>query len=105
MVPQNDNTQNASEIANPAPAVPDIVRLLSTRNHDTLASLTCFAVDSAVGGEETYVDIDCSSCRAQVTYISKASPIKQLQMAEEIIGYLKECLIAQAPKAKRPNVA
>ena len=69
--------------------VPDIVRGLSLRDPDALANLACFAIDSAAGGDETYVGIDFLKYRAQITYIESKSPLERLTIAEEIIGYLK----------------
>ena len=85
--------------------VPDIVRALSLRDPDALANLACFAIDSAAGGDETYVGIDFLKYRAQITYIEDKSPLERLSMAEEIIGHLKACILAQATQAQRPRVA
>lgn len=69
--------------------VKDIVRRLSVCSSDGLATLACYAIDSASGGSETYVDIDFLKYRPQITYIDSKSALGRLAIAEEIIGYLK----------------
>ena len=85
--------------------VPDVIRGLSLRDPDALANLACFAVDSAAGGDETYVGIDFLKYRAQITYIESKSPLERLTIAEEIIGYLKASILKQRTQAHRPMIA